>query len=66
MEWYRRWKLLKGQAVAAELLEVVLSLARYLKWTVQVTSVDCLWLAKRLCLGLVEKLEAVQALEEPL
>jgi hypothetical protein len=47
-------------------LEVVFALAWYLRWTVLVKIVDCLWLAKHLCLSLVEKLEAVEALEEPL
>jgi hypothetical protein len=47
-------------------LEVVSALVWYLKWTVLAKIVDCLWLAKRWCLSLVEKLEAVEALEEPL
>jgi hypothetical protein len=66
VEWSLRLKLLKGQAAVAGPLEVVFVLAWYLKWTVLVMSVDCLWLAKHLFLSLVEKLEAVEAVEEPL
>ena len=66
MEWCLRWKLLKGLAVSVELLEAVFVSAWYLKWKGLAMSVDCLWLANRLSLDLVERLEAVQALEEPL
>jgi hypothetical protein len=38
--------------------------AWYLKWMGLAMSADCLWLANRLSLGSVERLEAVQALEE--
>ena len=64
MEWCLRWKLLKGLAVSVELLEAVFVSAWYLRWMVLAMSVDCLWLANCMSLGLVERLEAVQALEE--
>ncbi len=66
MEWCLRWKLLKGLAVSVELLEAVFVSAWYLRWMVLAMSVDCLLLAKRLSLGLVERMEAVQVLEAPL
>jgi hypothetical protein len=66
VEWCLRWKLLKGLVVRFGLLKAVFVLAWYPKWMVLEMSVDCLWLANRLSLGLVERPEAVQALEEPL
>jgi hypothetical protein len=66
VEWCLRWKLLKGLIVSFGLLEAVFVLAWYLKWMGLAMSVDCLWLVNCLSLGLVERLEAVQVLEEPL
>jgi hypothetical protein len=72
---FRRWRLWSGAWGGSSwrvwlpvfgLLEAVFVLAWYLKWMGLVMSVDCLWLANCLSLGLVERLEAVQALEEPL
>jgi hypothetical protein len=66
VEWCLRWKLLKGLVVSSVLLEAVFVLTWYLKWMGLAMSVDCLWVANRLSLGLVERLEAVQALGKPL
>jgi hypothetical protein len=66
VEWSRRWKLLKGQTEIVGPLELVFVLAWYLRWTVLVMIVGGLWLAKHWCLSLVDGLEVVEALEEPL
>jgi len=34
VEWFLRWKLLKGQAVVVEFFEVVFVLVWFLKWMV--------------------------------
>ncbi len=65
-EWCLRWKLLKGLVASFELLEAVFVLALYMKWMGLAMSEDCLWLVNCLSLGLVERLEVVQALEEAL
>ncbi len=66
MEWYLRWKLLKGLVASFELVEAVFVLALFLKWMVLAMSEDCLLLVTCLSLCLLERLEVVQALEEAL
>ncbi len=64
VEWCLRWKLLKGLAVIVGPLEVVFVSAWYLKLMALAMIVDCLW--QVIHWNLVEKLDAVEALEEPL
>jgi hypothetical protein len=59
-----KWKLRKGQAVAAEQLAVVAALVLCLNWKELVMSVVCLLLAMYSNQSLVERLEVVVVLEE--